>query len=134
MFKVNFAELERLQKALEAYEGNAESAINEVLHGEEVLQIADERIRNLIPVSGRTWKGKKGAAASSKSLRGVNGNLSLTVTTTKNYQYLYFPDDGSSTRKHAGNQQFFWRGGEQATPDIIERCVNKLITNFEKEV
>lgn len=133
MFKINFSEVERLQKAMKDYAGDTETAINEVLHG-EAGNLAQEEIFRLMPVSGRKWRGKAPAAKQAKSLRNLNGNLSVTVTTNKKWQYLYFPDDGASTRRHVGNQQFFSRGGEAATDEIIDRCINKLITNFESEV
>lgn len=133
MFSVNFSEVERLQQALKSYQGDTEAAINDVLHN-EAGGLAQEEIKRLMPVSGKSWKGKKTAAKKANSLRNVNGNLSVTVTTTKAYQYLYFPDDGTSTRRHAGNQQFFLRGGESVQDEIIERCINKLITKFESEV
>lgn len=129
MFKINFSKADRLQQALENFEGNAEQTINDVLHN-EAGEMAQQAIKNLMPVSGKSWKGKKGAAKASKSLRNLTGNLSVTVTTNKAWQYLYFPDDGSSTRRHAGNQRFFERGGEEVTGDIVDRCVNRLINNF----
>lgn len=133
LFELNFAEAEKLQKAMENFEGNTEAAINDVLHN-YAGEAAMDAIRNLIPVSGKQWKGKLPSAKSAKSLETVNGNLSVTVTTTKNYQYLYFPNDGTTTRRHVGNQQFFERGGEAVKDDIIQRCINKLTSNFEKGV
>lgn len=133
VFRINAAEIEKLQTAMKEYQGNVEDAINDVLHG-EAGDIIQEQIRLLIPVSGASWRGKKPPAKTSKSLMSVPGNLSITVTTTKNYQYLYFPDDGTSTRRHVGEQQFFGRGGDAATEDVVNRCVAKLINNFEKEV
>ena len=128
-FKINVADLDKLQTALKEYQGNAENAINEVLHnqGGELIQ---ESIRKLMPVSGKNWKGKASPAKSSKSLQNLNTNLAVTVTTTKKYQYLYFPNDGTSTRRHVGNQQFFEKGGEAVKDKIIERCITKL-TKFE---
>lgn len=133
MLKINFSEVERLQEALKNFQGNAEDIINDVLHG-EAGDLAQKEIYFLMPFSGAHWKGKKPAAKASKSLRNVLGNLSVTVTTTGNYGYLYFPDDGTSTRRHVGNQRFFERGGEEAVPEIVERCINNLINNFEKGV
>lgn len=133
MWKINFSETDRLQNAIKAFPNNAEDAINDVLHN-EAPPIIHPSIRELIPVSGAQWKGKKGAAKDSNSLTSTNGNLSVTIKTTKNYQYLYFPDDGTNTRRHVGNQQFFARGGEAATPDIIEKCISKITENFDKGV
>lgn len=133
MFQINVSNVERLQTALEDYQGDAETAINDVLHNEGGALI-QEQIYRLMPESGKTWKGKKGAAKKSNSLRNTNGNLSVTVRSQKAYQYLYFPDDGTNTRRHVGNQQFFVGGAEAATNDIIDRCITKLTNTFEKGV
>lgn len=134
MLKITFADVDKLQQAVKDFAGNAEEAINEVLHGEGGALI-QEAIQRLIPVSGRKrWKGKAPAAASSNSLRIIPANLAVTVTTAKRYQYLYFPNDGTNTRRHAGQQFFFERGGEAVKDDIIDRCVSKLTNNFEKGV
>lgn len=133
VFRINVAEIERLQTAMKEYQGNIEEAINDVLHN-QAGDLIQEQIKRLIPVSGKTWKGKSRPAKTSKSLLNVPANLSITVTTAKKYQYLYFPDDGSNTRRHYGNQQFFARGGDAATEEIVDRCIMKLINNFENEV
>ena len=130
VFRVDATEFERLQNAIKNFPGEAESVINEVLHNEG-SQLIQDAVRNLIPVSGREWKGKKTAAKSAKSLTELKGNLFVEVTTTKNYQYLYFPDDGTNTRRHAGNQQFFLKGAEAQQEAIIDLCINKLTTAFE---
>lgn len=132
-FKIEFGKVDKLTEALEAYEGDSEKAINAILH-EEAGDLIQEQIKKIMPVSGRHWKGKKAGAKSAKSLKNVVGNLSVTVTTTKNYQYLYFPDDGTSTRRHVGEQYFFYRGGEAAQGEVIDRCINKLINTFEEGV
>lgn len=132
VFRVDATEFERLQNAIKNFPGDAETVINEVLHGEG-SQLIQDSIRNLMPVSGREWKGKKPAAKSAKSLTDLKGNLFVEVITTKNYHYLYFPDDGTNTRKHAGNQQFFLKGAESKQEDIIDLCINKLITAFENK-
>ncbi len=130
MFYVDFGKVEELEKAMKAYEGDTANAINEILHN-EASPLIQEEIKRLMPVSGRDWKGKAIPAKRAKSLTAVNGNLSVTVKTTKKYQYLYFPDDGSNTKNHAGNQQFFLRGGEAKKSEIIERCINRLSNDFE---
>lgn len=129
-FKINVAEFEKLQDVMKGYQGDVETTINDVLHNEAASLIQDS-IRRLIPVSGKKWKGKAPAAKTGNSLRNVTGNVSITVTTTKKYQYLYFPDDGTSTTRHAGDQQFFAKGGDAVTDEIIERCISKLTNNFE---
>ena len=133
VISVDATQIERLQKSLKNYQGDAEKAINDVLHN-EAGDLAQEKIRKLIPVSGRSWKGKKRPAKTAKSMKNVTGNLFVKVTTTKSYQYLYFPDDGTSTVKHAGDKQFFAKGGETAKEEIIDRCINKLVNKFEEGV
>lgn len=130
MLAINPSEFEKLQKAMKEYEGNVETIINDVLHN-EAGQLIQDSIRRLIPVSGRTWKGKKAPAKTNKSsLRQINENLAVTIKSSKDYQYLYFPNDGTSTKRHAGNKQFFEKGGEAVQEEIINRCISKLINNL----
>lgn len=130
MLRVDVTQVEKLQKAMKDFQGEVEPTINDVLHnqGGGLIQ---ESIQRIIPVSGKTWNGKAPAAKSSKSLQSINANLAVTVTTTKKYQYLYFPDDGTNTRRHVGDQRFFEKGGEAVKDEIIERCISKLTNNFE---
>lgn len=128
MFEIDVDQFDELQNAIKAYGSNAEEKVNEVLHNEAGRLIHDE-IKRIMPVSGRRYRGKKPAAKSAESLRIVPGHLSVSVKTTKNYQYLYFPDDGTNTRRHVGNKQFFLKAGEAKTQEIVDRCINKLV-NF----
>lgn len=127
---IDTTDFDRLQKAMKEYSGNVEETINEVLHNEAGAEI-EEAVKRLMPVSGRRWKGKKRAAKEANSLRQLPTNLAVTVKSRKAYQYLYFPNDGTSTEKHAGEQYFFEKGGEEVSPKVIERCITKLINNFE---
>ena len=130
-FKLELSGIDRLEEAMRNYAGNAEKAINEVLH-EEAGDIIQESILFLIPESGASWRGKAPPARDGNSLRNIEGNLFVDVTTTKKYQYLYFPDDGSSTTRHAGNQQFFYRGAEAVQDEIVDRCIERLVRDFER--
>ena len=124
-FELDFSEVERLMQTIKDYEGDAESIINEVFK-EIGTEEVKSQIQPLIPVSGRTWKGKKAAAKRAKPFVEEFDNLSFVVKTKYEYHYLYFPDDGSNTRKHAGNKQFMQRGAEKAAPKIIEQCLARL--------
>lgn len=130
-FSIDVRDFDKLQKAMQDFQGNTEATINEVLHN-EASPLIQEEIKRLMPVSGKTWKGKKPAAKMAKSLTDYKGNLSITVASAKNYAYLYFPDDGTNTRRHVGNQQFFRRGGEAAQDEIVDRCIRRLVNEFEK--
>lgn len=133
-WEVNIADFARLEEAIAAYEGYVGEAINEVLHNQAGQLIHDE-IKRLMPVSGRkAWKGKKAPAKTSNSLQIIGGTLSVTVATTKPYHYLYFPDDGTNTQRHVGNQQFFLKGAENKTEDIINLCINRLVNGFEDAI
>lgn len=130
MFSINFSEVDRLMRAMESYSGNTEEAINDVLHN-QAGDMAQAEIFRLMPRSNK----KKGKHAKDvQSLQNITGNLSVTVTTKKKFGYLYFPDDGTNTKRHIGNQQFFARGGEAVQDDIVERCIQRLVNDFEREV
>lgn len=123
---MDYREVEELQKALEGFSGNSLRIINEVLHGEAGELIA-EKAQRLLPASGRKWKKKKTAAGRTMPFQKDTAEmLAVTVKSKTGYQYLYFPDDGSNTRRHAGNQQFMRRGAEGATEDIINLCLGRL--------
>lgn len=133
MMKIDIASVDKLQEAMKAYQGEVEPTINEVLHNQGG-ELISESVRRLIPVSGKHWRGKAPAAKSGKSLQNVNENLAVTVKNSKRYGYLYFPNDGSNTRRHVGNQQFFEKGGEAVRDEIIERCITALTNKFEEGV
>ena len=127
MMKLDFSGFEKLQQAMQGFQGDTEATINDVLHN-YAGDRAQKDIILLMPVSNK----KKGVHAKhSDPLQNITGNLSVTVTTKGKFGYLYFPDDGTNTRRHAGNQRFFERGGETAMDDIVGRCIEKLINNFE---
>lgn len=119
----------RLFEAIQTYQDDARNIINEVFWNEGGALI-NEKIMQLLPESGRKWKGKKPAAKRSAPFTQVNENLSVTVKTKNAYHYLYFPDDGSSTRKHAGQQDFMFSGAEMSQDEIVERCLARLVEKF----
>lgn len=130
---MNAEDVARLEEAMRNFQGNTEATINDVLHSEGGQLIHDE-IKRLMPMSGKRWNGKKAPAKTSNSLQIVGGNLSVTVKTKKAYQYLYFPDDGSNTRRHAGNQQFFLNSGENQKEQIMNLCINRLVNGLEDAI
>ena len=130
-FTLETEDVERLRRALERFPGRGEEAINEIVHGVGAVEFQDS-IRLLIPVSGKKWRGKKEPASTGDSLMAVPSNLSVTIKTTKRYQYLYFPDNGTNTRRHAGNQQFFARGAQDVASNVVGRCVANIINKFNE--
>ena len=129
-FEMDTKEIERLYDAIRNFPSDAENAINEVFH-DEAPEMVSESIYLLMPMSGRTWSGKPKAARNAKSLTDETANLAFTVKTTAKYHYLYFPDDGTNTRRHIGNQQFFQRGGEMRQSEIVDRCITRITQKFE---
>lgn len=125
MFKIDVSGVDDLEAAIKQYQGDAEKVINDILHN-EAGQLIQESIRRLMPQSGAKWKGKKPPAKTGKSLTQINSNLAVTVTTTSGYQYLYFPNDGTNTRRHVGDKQFFAEGAEKVTNEIVARCIERL--------
>lgn len=115
----------QFEDALIKYEGNAEAKINDVLQGFGG-DLIEEKIKLLLPVSGRNWRGKKRAAKYAEPFIRGRANLSVVVKTKTAYGYLYFPDDGTTTRKHVGEKYFMHGGAEDATPEILERCIVEL--------
>lgn len=126
VFGMDAASFEAVQDAIRAFPGDAESAINSVMHGEAGPMIY-RRINPLIHPSGRTFKGHRASAkASDWPYYDVGENLAVTVKAQGSYGYLYFPDDGSTTRRHAGGQEFFRRGGDQATREVVDACLGAI--------
>lgn len=133
MAKLNldFVAMDDLQQAMKDFQGNTEEIINDVLHN-EAGELIQDAIKRLMPVSGKTWNGKKKAAKHANSMMNVNENLAVTVKSKAAYDYLYFPDDGTNTKRHAGNKQFFKRGGESQIDEIKDRCIGRLVNGFEE--
>jgi len=134
VFEMDKKELDRLHNAIKNFPDVAEESINSVLYTEAPPIITDA-IKLLMPVSGAVWKGKKKAAKHGNSIKERSGerrNLSVVVGTVSDYHYLYFPDDGTNTYRHAGNQRFFERGGKASSQEIVDRCVSRIVDDFEK--
>ena len=130
-FELDASEFDRLVETIKQFPGDAEKAINEVFEADGSKLVHDE-IMLLMPVSGAHWRGKAPAAKSAKSLAIDLGNLAFTVRSSKKYGYLYFPDDGTNTKRHVGNQQFFLQGGENKQSEIIDLCIGRMVSEFEK--
>lgn len=122
------SQMEDLQQMIDQYGDDAQRVIDQVLHSEGAEEIKNQ-IARILPSSGRSWSGKKPAARSVMpgSFSQDNEMLAVTIAARGAYHYLYFPDDGSNTQHHAGNQQFMKRGAESASAKIIEMCLGKLV-------
>jgi hypothetical protein len=128
VFSLRLAATDELIEKMKAYQGNVENVVNEVLW-DQGGPLINQAIMQLLPRSGRTWKGKKKAAADAKPFVQRNDNLAVVIK-TYGYDYLYFPDDGSTTRKHAGQQHFMFQGAENEQEKIIDLCIARLTEDF----
>lgn len=122
-------DVEEFTSLINQYGNAAQRVINDVLHKEGAQEIKKE-IAHLLPASGRNWKGKGASARSAMPGKFAQDDdlLAVTIAARGKYHYLYFPDDGSNTRKHVGNRRFMKKGAEKATSKIIDLCLGKLIT------
>ena len=125
-FSLDTESYNKLFELMKSLQGEAPRTVNDVLWNEGG-QLINEAIINLLPVSGKRWKGKRPAASSSAPFTQENGELSVTLKTKSAYNYLYFPDDGTNTKRHAGEQYFMFGGAEAEQDKIIDLCVAALI-------
>lgn len=125
---------DELQNTIMQYQDVAEKSIGEVLKGDGANTIMDEIKINIHP-SGRKWKGKPRSSKLSKSLqidKKETTDLELVIRTPSKYGYLYFPDDGTNTEHHAGEQYFMLRGAETKASTVLQMCVENIIKNANK--
>lgn len=110
----------------------SEDSVNEVVH-EQGGPVIYEEIDKLMPVSGRRFKRHPtGAKGTQWQVYDKNTNLTIVVSHKPNRRYLYFPDDGSGTVNHFGNQQFFGRGNAAAAPKIGDTILDRIEKDFKE--
>lgn len=133
---VFYFEVDKFEKMLDIMEkfsdkAQTERVINEYLH-EKGGEIIRDNIQKILPVSGRTWRGKKQAASQTNPFLIKKENLAVVVKTKGTYNYLYFPDDGTNTEHHAGNQQFMFRGATDSQDRIVNEVIDELVKRLEE--
>lgn len=131
-FELDARDWDDISNAMQKFSdgSEAEKIINEYLAGEGGDEIK-EGIQALLPISGRAWKGKKAAASATDPFVKEPGNLSVRIRTKSGYHYLYFPDDGSNTKKHYGNQQFMFDGTSKKAETIANQVIKTLLEKLE---
>lgn len=133
-FTMDAKQVDKIFDAIKEFaEGReAERIVNNYLQGEGG-DIISEQIHSILPVSGRKWKGKAAAASSVMPFKKESKkNLTVTIKTKSKYHYLYFPDDGSSTTHHFGNQQFMFDGASRKAEEIGDTILERLIERLEE--
>lgn len=133
---VFYFEVDKFEKMLDIMEkfsdkAQTERVINEYLH-EKGGEIIRDNIQKILPVSGRIWRGKKPAASQTNPFLIKKENLAVVVKTKGTYNYLYFPDDGTNTEHHAGNQQFMFRGATDSQDRIVNEVIDELVKRLEE--
>lgn len=133
VFFIDAQQLDRISASIATFGEGADDAITDGLResGPDIY----ERINSLIHPSGRRFKGHSASAAASAWPRYIQAqHLAITVAAKPKFGYLYFPDDGGNTRRHAGHQRFFERGAELARPRVVERCLARLENKWKEAV
>ena len=135
-FKLDARQHETLLRAMRLYGDHAGKTVDDVLHNEGGRLIQEEIMR-LLPESGRDWKGKRTAAKRTQPFTQKNESLAVTIRTKSAYHYLYFPDDGTNTKRHVGYKgkprEFMFKGAENQTSRIMDLCINRLIEKWERD-
>lgn len=131
-FRLDTVAARELEERVRAFGDGAEDVVNGVIH-DEAGPLIYGRINPLIHPSGRRFKGHTASAKTAKwPVYRTSENLAVTVSTTAKFRYLYFPDDGGNTKRHAGDQHFMFRGAQAAAPSVMERCVAALTREWEQ--
>lgn len=132
-YSIDYQELDKIENLFNEFPDTAKAAVNNILHSDIAVDMVEDNIQTLLPSSGRHWKGKGAAAASTQPFRkGPNELLTLIVRSKTKYNYLYFPDDGSNTVHHMGNQHFMQHGAENSLGAIADLCAANVINEFNK--
>ena len=132
-YSIDYQELDKIENLFNEFPDTAKAAVNNILHSDIAVDMVEDNIQLLLPSSGRHWKGKGAAAASTQPFRkGPNELLTLIVRSKTKYNYLYFPDDGSNTVHHMGNQHFMQHGAENSLGAIADLCAANIINEFNK--
>ncbi len=118
-----------ITEAMQRYGEGCGQIIDNVLHTQGG-RILEAEIMRLLPESGRKWRGKATAAKHAQPFTQENGELSVTIKTVSKYHYLYFPDDGSNTRRHRGYKgvprDFMKKSVDNKGDMIIDMCISEL--------
>lgn len=128
MYEVKSEDFKELENAIREYREGADRKITEYLHTKGYTVLSNS-IQNLIPVSNRRKKHAKNQKVLQDKFK--NSVLSVTIGAKSSFNYLYFPDDGSNTKNHAGNKHFFLEGIEKEELQIINDLLEEL--SFKEE-
>lgn len=120
-FELKLEDVKRINDIIKSYAGDAEKQINDYLSGSGKSKIINS-IVNLIPVSDKDKKHAK----DSKPLEGVNYNLSLTIRSKRQFNYLYFPQMAEGTSKNNTPNDFMEKGVDSIYDSVVNDLIERL--------
>lgn len=123
IFTVEQKQFNELVKRVTEYGAGAEETINTYVHNEAPQKIKPQ-IVGLIPVSNRN---KIHARNSAPFGRQENYNLAVKVITSKEFNYLVFPDEGLGNSYRNAPLDFTGRGLEAALPVLIDEMTARIM-------
>lgn len=129
---VQYDGVQELAAEITAFGAGAGQRIQGVLNDFAAAEIKGN-ILPLVHSSGRVFSGhRQGAKAAGPERVFTHSvkDMTLIVRTSARFGYLYFPDDGSTTRRHAGQQHFMDRGLQRSVKTITDRCLAALTDDF----
>ena len=122
-FTLEQKQFNELMQRVAGYGEEVETALNDYLH-----LTAPEKIKpaivGLVPVSDRN---KKHAKSNAPFGRQENYNLAVKVITSKEFNYLVFPDEARGTSKGNMPQDFTGRGLEATIPELINEMTARIL-------
>lgn len=125
-FTLEQNDFNELLKLTQKNGAEVEKIINDYLHNEAPKKIKSS-IMGFVPVSDRT---KKHAKSSNAFGRQENYNLAVKVMTSKEFNYLVFPDEALGTSVRNAPQNFTGRGLEAVTGELLDDMTKRVLQKF----
>lgn len=122
-FTLEQKQFNEVMQRVAGYGAEVETALNDYLHltAPEIIKPA---IVGLVPVSDRNKTHAKSAAPFGRQ---ENYNLAVKILTSKEFNYLVFPDEALGTSKGNTPQDFTGRGLEATIPDLINDMTARIL-------
>lgn len=127
-FDLNTADFYEVLSRFRATGVDVESVLNDYIHNEAPKKIRPS-ITGLIPISKRN---KKHARNSDPFSEQENWNLAVKVNTSKEFNYLVFPDEGIGNSSGYWPEDFTGRGLEAVTSELIDDMTQKIMDSINK--
>lgn len=125
-FTLKQKEFDELLKNFSSKGAEVEQVINDYIHADAPAKITPS-IMGFVPVSNRT---KKHAKSSNAFGRQENYNLAVKVMTSKEFNYLVFPDEALGTSVRNAPQNFTGRGLGAVTGELLDDMTKRVLQKF----